>query len=146
MKRKLLWALLIATLLTIGCNRTNAGTPQSPSDDLDQSNENSGTSLSPSGNSSRNTAENTDDEPDSTIEWDTETDAANLPTLVGSYQGFLDQDTVEFEIDGNLITFQVYDPDIALLLSEMNTGEEATLTVEVDEETEARTIKSLIPK
>ena len=69
-----------------------------------------------------------------------------LPTLICSYQDFLDQNTVEFKIDSNLITFQVYDQDIITLLSEMDPGDEVTLAVSINEETEIRTIKSLIMK
>ncbi len=70
----------------------------------------------------------------------------DLPTLIGSYQDFLDQNTVEFKIDGNLITFQVYDQDIITLLSEMKVGEEVALAVSINNNTENRTIKSLITK
>lgn len=70
----------------------------------------------------------------------------DLPTLIGSYQDFLDQNTVEFKIDGNLITFQVYDQDIITLLSEMKVGEEVALAVSINNNTENRTIKSLIMK
>ncbi len=70
----------------------------------------------------------------------------DLPTLIGSYQDFLDQNTVEFKIDGNLITFQVYDQDIITLLSEMKVGEEVALAVSINNNTENRTIESLITK
>lgn len=70
----------------------------------------------------------------------------DLPTLIGSYQDFLDQNTVEFKIDGNLITFQAYDQDIITLLSEMKVGEEVALAVSINNNTENRTIKSLIMK
>lgn len=131
MKRKLLWTLLIAAFLLAGCNKKDPGTPPSLPD-----------------SSGQNDTAHTDNRPDYNADGSahTSSDDPELSTLIGSYQGFLDQDTVEFEIDSNRITFQVYDRDIVTLLSEMNIGEEVTLAVEINEKTESRTIKSLITK
>lgn len=131
MKRKLLWTLLIAAFLLSGCGKKDPGTTPSLPD-----------------SSSQNDIAHTDNRPDYNADGSahTSSDAPELSTLIGSYQGFLDQDTVEFEIDSNRITFQVYDRDIVTLLSEMNIGEEVTLAVEINEKTESRTIKSLITK
>ncbi len=69
-----------------------------------------------------------------------------LSTLIASYQNFTDKNTVECKIDGNLMTFQVYDEDIITLLSTMRTGDNVTLAVKINEATESRTIFSLIMK
>lgn len=131
MKRKLLWTLLITAFLLAGCGKKDPGTTPSLPD-----------------SSGQNDTAHTDNRPDYNADGSAHTaaDDLELSTLIGSYQGFLDQDTVEFEIDSNRITFQVYDRDIVTLLSEMNIGEEVTLAVEINEKTESRTIKSLITK
>lgn len=80
----------------------------------------------------------------------TRSDAVNskidLPTLIGSYQGFSDNHTVEFKVDGNLIAFQVYDMDIISILSQLEENEELTFAVEIDDLTESKTIVSIIMK
>ena len=69
-----------------------------------------------------------------------------LPTLIASYQGFIDVNTAEFKIDGNRMTFQVYDEEILSLLLSMDAGDEVTLAVKINETTETRIIQSLILK
>lgn len=69
-----------------------------------------------------------------------------LSTLIGSYQGFSDNHTVEFLIDSNLMAFQVYNLEIATLLSQCKDGQEVTFAVEIDKNTESKTIASLILK
>lgn len=69
-----------------------------------------------------------------------------LSTLIGSFQGFSDNHTVEFLIDGNLMAFQVYDKEIISLLSGYKEGQEVTFAVEIDKATESKTIASLIFK
>lgn len=69
-----------------------------------------------------------------------------LSTLIGSFQGFSDRHTVEFLIDSNLLAFQVYNREIATLLSQCRDGQEITFAVEIDKVSESRTIASLIYK
>ena len=70
----------------------------------------------------------------------------DLPSLIGSYQGFSDQHTVEFIIDGNLMAFRVYDTEVVSLLSLLDKNEEVTFAVETDEATESRTVISILGK
>lgn len=68
----------------------------------------------------------------------------NYSTMPGSFTDFLDESTAECEVDGNLLTFRVTDPEIRMLLEEMKDGESVTLAVSINEKTEVRIIKSLI--
>lgn len=69
-----------------------------------------------------------------------------LPTLIGSYQGFSDNHTAEFIIDGNLMAFQVYDKEIVSILYLLEENAQVTFAVETDELTESRTITSIMGK
>ncbi len=66
------------------------------------------------------------------------------PVLTGSYQGFSDNHTAEFKIDGNLMAFQVYDQDIIAILSLTEEETQVTFAAASDESTQARTIISIM--
>lgn len=67
-----------------------------------------------------------------------------LPVLTGSFQSFSDGHTAEFLIDGNLMAFQVYDKEILSLLSQLKEDAQVTLALDINEETETKTIVSLV--
>lgn len=66
------------------------------------------------------------------------------PVLTGSYQGFSDNHTAEFVIDGNLVAFQVYDEDIIAILSLLEEETQVSFAAASDESTQARTIISIM--
>ncbi len=72
------------------------------------------------------------------------TTSTELPVLTGSFQDFSDGHTAEFLIDENLMAFQVYDREILSLLSQLKEDAQVTLALDIDEETETKTIVSLV--
>lgn len=67
-----------------------------------------------------------------------------LPACKGTYEGFSDNHTVEFKIDGNLMAFQVEDPQVHSLLKLLEEGTAITFAATTDEHTEVRTIVSIL--
>lgn len=70
--------------------------------------------------------------------------STELPVLTGSFQDFSDSHTAEFTVDSNLMAFQVYDREILSLLAQLKEGDQVTLALSIDEETESKTIVSLV--
>ena len=67
-----------------------------------------------------------------------------LPACKGTYEGFSDNHTVEFKIDGNLMAFQVEDPQVHALLALLSEGSEISFVATTDAHTEVRTIVSIL--
>ena len=67
-----------------------------------------------------------------------------LPACKGTYEGFSDNHTVEFKIDGNLMAFQVEDPQGHALLALLSEGSEISFVATTDAHTEVRTIVSIL--